>query len=225
MSSRLRCMDIGIIGGTGPLGRGLATRFAAAGLDVRLGSRDPERAAKVVTDIAAMCVNPDCKLTGVSNMDAAAAEVVFVTTPWDGAVSTVKPLAGDLAGKPVVSTLNALVKTGREFLPMLGPRGSMAGLVAAALPQSMVVAAGHHLPASVLCDIRATLQADILLCSDHPTAKETVSNLLRQIEGIRCLDAGSLAQSGALEAFTAVLININMRYGGEATVAISGLAG
>ncbi|MHB8263035.1 MAG: NADPH-dependent F420 reductase [Acidimicrobiales bacterium] len=217
-------MDIGIIGGTGPLGRGLAARFAVAGLDVRIGSRDPERAVKVASEIAGTCTSTECELTGVSNMEAAEAEIVFVTTPWDGTVPTVKALAGALAGKPVVSTVNALTKAGREFLPMLGPRGSMAGLVAAALPRSMVVAAGHHLPAPVLCDIRASLRADVLLCSDHAAAKEAVSNALCQIREIRCLDAGSLAQAGALESFTAVLINVNIRYGGEATVTIGGLS-
>ncbi len=221
-SAKILHMDIGIIGGTGPLGRGLATRLAAASIDVYVGSRDKERAAKVITDIH-LDNELSQHLHEATNQEAAGADVVFVTTPWDGVVNTVKDLASELEGKPVISTVNALFKQGKEFLPLLGPRGSMAAQVAAAIPHSMVVAAGHHLPAPILCDPGIPLSGSILVCSDYPEAAQKASELLEAIPGIRCLYVGSLAQAGSLESLTAALINLNIRYGGEATIKVEGL--
>ncbi len=215
-------MNIGIIGGTGPLGRGLATRLATARFDIYVGSRDRERATKAIAEIR-LGNELSRYLHEATNQEAAGADIAFVTTPWDGVVSTVKSLSSELAGKPVVSTVNALVKQGRELLPFLGPRGSMAAQVAAAIPHSMVVAAGHHLPAPVLCDPNTPLSSSILVCSDYPKAAEKVGELLEAIPGVKCLYVGSLAQAGSLESLTAALINLNIRYGGEATVNIEGL--
>ncbi|EQD40190.1 NADPH-dependent F420 reductase [mine drainage metagenome] len=87
----------------------------------------------------------------------------------------------------------------------------------------MVVAAGHHLPAGKLCDRDASLSGDILVCGDHRDAKLAVIDVLSQMSGFRVLDVGSLSQAGALESLTAVLINLNIGYGGEATIRIEGL--
>jgi predicted dinucleotide-binding enzyme len=100
----------------------------------------------------------------------------------------------------------------------------MAAQVAAAIPHSMVVAAGHHLPAPVLCDPSLELSSNILVCSDYPEAARRTGELLEAIPGVRCLYVGSLAQAGSLESLTAALINLNIRYGGEATITIEGLS-
>ena len=99
----------------------------------------------------------------------------------------------------------------------------MAAAVQAALPSALVVAACHHLPASKLNDLDAALDADVLVCSDHPDVAHAGDALLEGIEGLRLLDAGSLASAAAVEAFTAVLVTLNIRYKAHSTLQIAGL--
>jgi NADPH-dependent F420 reductase len=197
-------------------------RLASAGDEVVLGSRDADRAASVAGDLVAAWPGHALAISGVSNEDCASADLVVVATPWDGAVSTVKPLAGALAGKVVVSMVNALAKEGREFLPLIPPRGSMAATLQAALPKSLVSASFHHLPASEMEKLTAPLVSDVLVCSDHPEASEATVALVDRIEGLRGIDAGSLAQAAAIEAFTAVLITVNIRHKVHAAVQLTG---
>ena len=215
-------MRIGILGGTGPAGRGLAVRLAAAGDEVVLGSRDAARAASVAAELVAAWPDHTLAITGVSNEDCAAAEVVVVATPWEGAVATVKPLAAALAGKVVVSMANALVKEGREFLALIPPRGSVAATLQAVLPDSQVSASFHHLPASEMEKLTMPMAADVLVCSDHRAAAESTVALVDRIDGLRGVDAGSLSQAAAIEAFTAVLITVNIRHKVHAAVQLSG---
>jgi NADPH-dependent F420 reductase len=137
-------------------------------------------------------------------------------------VATVKPLAGALAGKVVVSMANALVKEGREFLALMPPRGSVAATLQAVLPRSLVSASFHHLPASEMEKLATPMAADVLVCSDHPEASEATVALVDRIEGLRGIDAGSLSQAAAIEAFTAVLITVNIRHKVHAAVQLSG---
>lgn len=215
-------MRIGILGGTGPAGRGLAVRLAAAGDDVVLGSRDAERAAGVAAGLVAAWPDRALAVTGASNEDCAAADLVVMATPWDGAVATVTPLAGALAGKVVVSMANALIKEGREFLALIPPRGSVAATLQAVLPKSLVSASFHHLPASEMEKLDVAIAADVLVCSDHPEASEATVSLVDRIEGLRGIDAGSLSQAAAIEAFTAVLITVNIRHKVHAAVQLAG---
>ena len=215
-------MRIGILGGTGPAGRGLAVRLAAAGDEVVLGSRDAERAAGVAAGLVGAWTDRTLAVTGASNEDCARADLVVMATPWDGAVGTVTPLAGALAGKVVVSMANALVKEGREFLALMPPRGSVAATLQAVLPKSLVSASFHHLPASEMERLDVALRADVLVCSDHREATEATSALVDRIEGLRAIDAGSLSQAAAIEAFTAVLITVNIRHRVHAAVQLAG---
>ena len=217
-------MRIGILGGTGPAGRGLAVRLAAAGDEVVLGSRDADRAASVAAGLLAAWPDHTLAITGASNEDCAAAEVVVVATPWEGAVATVKPLAAALAGKVVVSMANALVKEGREFLALIPPRGSVAATLQAVLPDSQVSASFHHLPASEMEKLTTPMAADVLFCSDHRPASEATVALVDRIDGLRGIDAGSLSQAAAIEAFTAVLITVNIRHKVHAAVQLSGFS-
>jgi NADPH-dependent F420 reductase len=215
-------MDVGILGGTGPLGRGLGLRLAAAGASVTIGSRDAGRAVEVVAALHEKWPRR-LAIKGAGNEDAAARPVVVVATPWDAVVPTVRPLAPALEGKVVVSVANALVKQGREMHALVPPRGSVAAALQAALPASWVAAGGHHLPASELEDLEATLGADVLVCSDHREATDAAIDLFASIEGLRPLDAGSLAQASAIEAFTAVLVTLNIRYKAHSSLRLTGL--
>jgi NADPH-dependent F420 reductase len=117
---------------------------------------------------------------------------------------------------------NALAKQGREFLALVPPRGSVAAAVQAALPGSLVSASFHHLPASEMEKLTTPLVADVMVCSDHPAATEATVALVDRIEGLRGVDAGSLAQAAPIEAFTAVLITINIRHKVHAAVQLAG---
>jgi hypothetical protein len=218
-------VNVGILGGTGPLGRGLALRLAGAGTAVTIGSRDPGRAVSVAAETVAAWPDRTLAITGAGNAAAAGADVVVMATPWEAAVATVAEIAEQLRGKVVVCVANALVREGAEMLPVIPPRGSVAASVAAAAPGALVAAAGHHLPAPVLAQLDRPLVADVLVCSDHRAATETTMALVARIPGLRPLDAGGLASAAAIEAFTAVLVGLNIRYRAHSTLGLSGLDG
>ncbi|HTT86758.1 MAG TPA: NADPH-dependent F420 reductase, partial [Acidimicrobiales bacterium] len=123
----------------------------------------------------------------------------------------------------VVSVGNALVKQGREMHALIPPRGSISAALQAELPRARVAAAGQHLPAADLEDLDQTLAADVLVCSDHEDATTAAMALMGSIEGLRPLDAGSLASAAAIEAFTAVLVTLNVRYKAHSSLRLTGL--
>jgi NADPH-dependent F420 reductase len=209
-------------GGTGPAGRGLAVRLAAAGDRTVIGSRDPTRSRSIAAGLVESWPEHHLSITGVSNEEAAGCEVVVVATPWDSAVPTVKPLAPALSGKVVISMANALVKEGREFLALLPPRGSVAASIQAVLPESLVSASFHHLPATEMETLTTPIAGDVMVCSDHAEATALTVALIDRIEGLRGIDAGSLAQAAPIEAFTAVLITVNIRHKVHTTVQLAG---
>ena len=146
------------------------------------------------------------------NPGAAECDVVVIATPWDSAATTAQENAAALAGKVVVSMANALVRVGHEFQPLVPPRGSVAAHVQAAVPGCRVVAAFHHLPATELGHLGQPIDSDVLICGDDPAAVETISEIVSKIPGCRPLDAGELSNATAIEAFTAVLLQLNVRY-------------
>lgn len=214
---------MGILGGTGPAGRGLAVRLAAAGIDVVIGSRDAERATATASELLTSWPGLRGSIAGSANPGAAETAIVVVATPWDSAVATVSELRDTLADKVVVSMVNALLKQGREMLPLIPPRGSMAAHVQAALPDSKIAAAFHHLPASEMENLQSGLEADVLVCSDHVDASNTTCDLVNSMEGLRALEVGGLSQASAIESFTAVCITLNIRHRAHSTVRLAGL--
>lgn len=217
-------MDVGIIGGTGPAGRGLGLRLAAVGMSVGIGSRDPARAEGVVEEMTAVWSGRlDGTIRGVGNDEAAAAKLVVLATPWEGAVHTVSELADALKGKVLISMANALVREGREMLPLVHPRGSVAAAVQSVLPGTKVAAAFHHLPAREMADLDSGLIADVLVCADDPEATAETMSLVERIEGLRPLDAGSLSQASAIEAFTSVCVTLNIRHRAHSTLKLAGI--
>lgn len=215
-------MQIGIVGGTGAAGKSLALRLSSLGHPISLGSRAIERALETSADLSGH-EGIIGAIGGVTNLEAADCEMVFIATPWEGAQSTARSLAKELSGKIVVSMVNALVKVGSEMQPLFLPRGSVAQSIQAVLPQSYVVSALHHVPAKELGAIGGPVESDILVCSDHFESKKRVMELLDSIPGLVSLDAGSLVNSAAIEAMTAVLINLNIRYKSRTAMRITGL--
>ena len=216
-------MHVGILGGTGPAGSGLGARLASVGIEVTIGSRSKERALETCEKIAARWPDRDLPLQAGDNSQAAAAEVVVVATPWDSAGPTAASVRGLLAGKVVISMANALAKVGTEFQPLVPPRGSVAASVAALVPEAMVAAAFHHLPAKELADLDHPIESDVLICSDHPEATKVTSQIVRLIPGLRPLDSGMLSNAAPIEAFAAVLLQLNMKYKTRAAVRLTGI--
>ena len=216
-------MHVGILGGTGPAGRGVAVRLAQGGVQVTLGSRQAERAESVAKEVVAAWPALNLPIGGADNEGAARAEVIVVATPWDSATSTVKPLRELLEAKVVISMANALVKEGREMLALIPPRGSVAAAVQATLPKSLVAAAFHHLPAGEMENLDSGLEADVLVCSDHLEATVVTESLVDVMQGLRPINAGSLSQAAAIEAFTAVCITLNIRHKTHSTLRIAGI--
>jgi NADPH-dependent F420 reductase len=212
---------IGILGGTGDQGRGLARRFALAGHQVIIGSRRPERAAAAAQEIGH-------GVQGLVNADAArAASVVIAAVPWEGHGDLLAGLAAELAGKIVVDCVNPMGfdQRGAYALPVAegGPaEGSAAQQAAALLPGSRVVAAFHHVSAVLLLDPEVdAIDLDVLVLGDDREATDLVQALAARIPGVRGIYAGRLRNCGQIEALTANLVSINRRYKAHAGLRVT----
>ena len=217
--------SVGVLGGTGPAGTALAARLASIGYNVVIGSRSSERAEEKAKEIRDAWPALNLPLRGGSNEESAACDIVVLATPWDSAATTVREHAAALRGKVVISMANALVRVGHEFQPLVPPRGSVAAHVQAAAPDCRVVAAFHHLPAKELGHLGDPIDSDVLICSDNKEAIETVSEMVRRIPGCRPLDSGELSNATAIEAFTAVLLQLNVRYKTRVAPKLNGIKG
>jgi NADPH-dependent F420 reductase len=211
---------VGILGGTGPAGRGVAVRLASAGYAVLLGSRDADRAKSVARGLT---LRGDGTVEGATNEAAAECTLVIVATPWDSAIATTSALRQMLKGKIVISMVNALSREGREMVALYPPRGSMAAQIAHALPESVIVGAFHHLPASLMEDLESVLDADVLIFSDDDDARRQVAEMVDGVSGLRAVIAGSMSLASPIEAFTAVCISINIRHKAHSYVKMAGL--
>ena len=214
-----------MLGGTGPAGSALAVRLASLGQEVVVGSRSAERAEEICAGLRERWPDHPLRLQGGDNATAAASDLVVVATPWDAAAATAASVGDRLDGKVVVSMANALAMVGGELQPLIPPRGSVAAAVQAAVPAARVAAAFHHVPARELADIDHPVECDVLVCSDDPAATKATAELVRLVPGLSAVDAGSLSSAAAIEAFTAVILQVNRRYKTRATVKLVGVEG
>jgi 8-hydroxy-5-deazaflavin:NADPH oxidoreductase len=212
---------VAILGGTGPEGRGLALRFARAGVPVVVGSRDASRAAEIAAGLAP---GDGLALSGAANPDAASqADIVLVAVPWEGHERTVRDLAEILAGKLVVDIVNPLEFDERGPVAIRAPEGSAAEQAAALLPRSTVVAGFHHVSAKHLLDESHPVDTDVLVCGDNRLAKDRVIALAERIPGVRGIDAGLLRMAHILEDWTSALLSVNRGYRTSAGIRLSDL--
>jgi NADPH-dependent F420 reductase len=211
-------VSIGILGGTGEQGRGLARRFALAGNPVIIGSRSAERAAA-----AAQALGGELGIRGMANPGAAeSADVVIVAVPWEGHDALLASLAAPLAGKIVIDCVNPLGFDQRGCYPLAVAEGSAAQEAAAVLPHSVVVGAFHHVSAVLLLDPAvSTVDLDVLVLGDDRQATDLVQALAARIPGVRGLYAGRLRNCGQVEALTANLVSINRRYKAHAGLRVT----
>ncbi len=216
-------MQIGILGGTGPAGSALAVRLASVGFDVVIGSRSRYRAMEVVDKLLERWADRNLPVTAGDNAAAAEAEVIVIATPWDAAYGTATSVADQLDGKVVICMANALTRIGKEFQPLVPPRGSVAASVQAAVPGCRVAAGFHHVPAKELGDLDHPNESDVLICSDYPEATRTTSEIVAKVPNLRPLDAGGLSQATPIESFTAVLLQLNVHYKTRVAVKFTGI--
>jgi NADPH-dependent F420 reductase len=205
-------LRIAVVGGTGSFGLALATRLAAAGYDVVLGSRDADRAAAAAAEIG---------VAGASNADAASsADLVVLATKADAALETAAELRAAIGSTPVLSVAAELRFTPQGVLPT--PEATSIAERIQAVLDAPVSAGLHSLAASNLGGDVAP-DEDTLVCGDDADAKALVLELAGKVTSGRAIDAGPLASARALEGLTAVIVNVNKRYRAHAGIRITGV--
>ena len=212
---------IGIIGGTGPEGLGLAMRFAKAGDRVAIGSRSQERAEDAERKVKKAL--PEAKVRGLVNAEAVEqTEVVFLTVPWDAHQSTLENLAEAIGDKILVDVVVPMLFDRGQPKAILVDEGSAAQQARAVARQAKVVSAFHHLDGADLQKIERPMQGDVLVCGDHRGAMKKVMALVERIEYVRALDAGGLSNSRYLEEWTVMLLHLNRIHKARTGVRIVG---
>jgi NADPH-dependent F420 reductase len=211
-------LAIGVLGGTGDQGRGLARRLSMAGHRVIIGSRDAGRA-----ESAAASLGGGRLLDGGLNSYAAAeADLVIAAIPWEGHRDLLADLARALTGKIVVDCVNPIAFDSRGAYPLPVAEGSAAEQAAAVLPDSTVVGAFHHVSAQLLLDRDVdSVDLDVLVLGDDRAATDLVIAVAGQIPGMRGVYGGRLRNCGQVEALTANLVSINRRYSAHAGIRIT----
>jgi 8-hydroxy-5-deazaflavin:NADPH oxidoreductase len=205
-------MRVAVVGGTGPFGKALATRLRAAGIEVVIGSRDPERALAVAAEL---------EVEGAANQHAVrVVDLVVLATNAGAALETARQLTHDIGRTPVLSVASELHFTERGVLP--APEGrSLAERIQDELDGPVV--AGLHSLAAVTLGKEQPPDEDALVCGDDVEAKALVLDIAEKITAGRAWDAGPLQSARALEGLTAVIVNLNKRYRGRAGLKVTGL--
>ena len=214
---------LAILGGTGPEGKGLALRLAMAGEPPIIGSRDAGRGADAAEELAQSV--PGVVIKGSDNAGAvASADVVFLAFPYEGQRPVLEDLGAALKGKIVVSVIAPMkFERGKGASAVEVEAGSAAQEAQDMLPDSQVVAAFQNASAEELLDPSATMEGDVVVCSDHPEAKKLVMELAGKIKDLRGVDGGSLANAKYVEQLTPLLVNINRIYKIHAGIKIVGV--
>ena len=203
-------MKVTILGGTGPQGRGLAQRFAAAGVDVVLGSRNAERALAIAEEISSIQDMPGL-ISGMDNNSAvrAADEIVILAVPYSGHDKTLNSIRDALAGKILVDIVVPLAENNPKKVEM-PPQGSATEAAQEILGEGIpVVGALHNVSAAVLADLELPINCDIMICGNDINAKNAVMKLLETLD-VRSYNCGLAESARCIEALTPILIRLNM---------------
>lgn len=207
---------VGVLGGTGPQGKGLAYRLARAGQKVIIGSRAAERASAAAEELGH-------GIEGADNAECARrSDIVIVAVPWEGHGKTLEALREDLVGKLVVDCVNPLGFDKKGAYALKPEEGSAAEQAAALLPDSRVTAAFHHLSAVLLEDPEIDeIDTDVMVLGEVRADVEIVQALAGRIPGMRGIFAGRLRNAHQVEALVANLISVNRRYKAHAGLRVT----
>ncbi|MGW1072658.1 NADPH-dependent F420 reductase [Streptomyces sp. NPDC002537] len=209
-------MTVGVLGGTGDQGRGLAYRFAKAGQRVIIGSRAAERARTAAAELG-------LGVEGADNAECARrSDIVIVAVPWDGHAKTLESLREELAGKLVIDCVNPLGFDKQGAYALKPEEGSAAEQAATLLPDSRVTAAFHHLSAVLLSDPEiAEIDTDVMVLGEARADTDLVQALAARIPGMRGVFAGRLRNAHQVESLVANLISVNRRYKAHAGLRVT----
>ncbi|MER5346314.1 reduced coenzyme F420:NADP oxidoreductase [Streptomyces sp. Ag82_O1-15] len=207
---------VGVLGGTGPQGKGLAYRLAKAGQKVIIGSRAAERAQSAAEELGH-------GVEGADNAECARrSDIVIVAVPWEGHGKTLESLREELAGKLVVDCVNPLGFDKKGAYALKPEEGSAAEQAAALLPDSRVAAAFHHLSAVLLQDPEVDeIDTDVMVLGEERADVEIVQALAGRIPGMRGVFSGRLRNAHQVEALVANLISVNRRYKAHAGLRVT----
>jgi len=204
-------MKIAILGGTGPQGKGLALRFAAAGIDVVLGSRDGERAAEIAAQLNAQQASAKGQITGGSNTAATAAadEIVILAVPFAAHNATLEAVREQLSGKILVDIVVPLADGDPKAVSMPAEGSATEAAQALLGDEIPVVGALHNVSAATLNNLGHAINCDILVCGNSLEAKEKVIDLIATL-GVQAYNAGPAVNARCIEAITPILIRLNI---------------
>jgi hypothetical protein len=206
---------IGIVGGTGPEGSGLAYRWARAGEHIVIGSRDAQRATETAERLRER-ISGSAQIEGADNAAAVAkCEIVVLAVPFSGQAALLKQLKSVWKpGTVVIDTTVPLAATvGGTATRMLGVwQGSAAEQTKELLPAGVSVAAAFQNLGAELLTSDDPVECDVLVCSDEEKARQIAFELAGKIPGARALNGGKLENARIVESLTALLIGLNMRY-------------
>ena len=217
---------IAILGGTGPAGMGLALRWARAGESIIIGSRNPDRARDAAGKISE-AVGPAALVTGDTNANACAStDLLALTVPFEGQATLLKELKPSF--KPGSILMDATVPlasaVGGRATRTLGVwQGSAAQQTAELVPKGVTVVAAFQNCSAEVMNGDGPVECDVIVCSDDPTAIQTVCELAAKIPGVRALDGGKLENARIVEQITALLVGLNIRHKGHGGIRITGL--
>ena len=206
MSDEIR--RIGILGGTGALGSALTKKWAIAGYEILIGSRDPVKAQKIATQ-----VNAELNVSNIQGLDSKTAaresDISVLTVPYSSHADTLNLVKEDLKGKILIDTTVPLQKMVTKVqLPAIGSAAMEAQKI---LGTEVEIVAALQNIGSHLVDSKDTIKAEVLVTGNNKGSAETVMSLLSCL-GLKCWYAGGLENSAAAEALTSVLIVINKNH-------------
>src|SRR5438128_3685467 len=207
-------LKVGVIGGTGEEGRGLALRWAMAGARVRIGSRTVERAQAAADELNAFLTNNPIGY-GDNREVVSDADFALLTVPFEHAAATLESLAADLRPGAIVIDITVPVSfekgVGVRYVEL--PEGSASEHLRARLPESIpLVAAFKTEPAHMLVEPHEKLDWDVVVASNEKEGLARVIEAIPFIAGLRPIDAGTLYSARAVERMTVLAIGINRRY-------------
>lgn len=217
--------SIGIVGGTGDLGRGLAVRLAKAGHPLIIGSRNAEQAVASAEAVAAVLAERGIAHPAISGADNAATaqqgDIVFVTVPFGAHQPTLESIRDAVQGKVVVDVTVPLVppKVARVQLPAEGSAGQIAQ---ALLGEAVHVVSAFQNVAAAHLQADMEIPCDVLVTGNDKPARQTVIDLIESM-GMRGFHAGLINNAAAAEALTSILININKQYKTHAGLRLTGI--
>ena len=217
--------SIGIVGGTGDLGRGLALRLAKAGHPLIIGSRNAEQAVASAEAVAAVLAERGIAHPAISGADNAATaqqgDIVFVTVPFVAHQPTLESIRDAVQGKVVVDVTVPLVppKVARVQLPTEGSAGQIAQTL---LGEAVHVVSAFQNVAAAHLQADMEIPCDVLVTGNDKPARQTVIDLIESM-GMRGFHAGLINNAAAAEALTSILININKQYKTHAGLRLTGI--